>query len=420
MLPQFFDMIGLAPRGLGFERVFWALLFIAGLAVCYREFTVRRPLADAWYGWAFGLALVGFGGYRLVLAIFWRQGYFGPSGLKLSNYGLAIAIGFTLAIAVAVREARRSPAPPTAGQVLDLSFWILVFSIIGSRLFFALVNWREYLALCLAPGQVEGSEGTADCLAVLKFWRGGMVFYGGVAGALLAGIIYCRRHRIGFFRTADVLIPSLALGHVIGRLGCLAAGCCFGRVCSGPLGVRFPPGSPAFVAHHHQLMATDWQGAAQLVEQRASLPVHPTQLYEASAELLLFVALLLLRTRKRFHGQLLAIWLMAYAVVRLVIELYRGDKVRGFVFEWTLPALNRLLGFPHGEPTMLSTSQAVSLAIGALGVGMYLVLRRKQRVGTTPEDPSPPPRRSPEEVSRSDGGGDPSLWPASPPPSPDS
>jgi phosphatidylglycerol---prolipoprotein diacylglyceryl transferase len=377
MLPQFFEMLGLHTQGLTFERIFWALVVCAGIIVLTRELLARRPLEDAWYGWAIGLALLGYGAYQLVLVLFYRQLYFGAEGLRLSNYGLAIALAFVFAIWVGVREARRSPSPPDAGHFFDLAFWILIFSMVGARLLFIVVEWRDYVNLCVAPELVPGSGGESDCFAVLKFWKGGLVFFGGFLGAVAASAWYCRKHRISFMRTADVAIPSVALGHFFGRLGCLSAGCCYGRVCDAPWGVAFPEGSTPFVDHYRALSTTDPSAALDLLEQGHSLHLHPTQLYEASGELAFFAFLVFYRPHKRFHGELLALWLMLYSVLRFVVELYRGDAIRGFLFEIVIAPLNTLLGIGADEPTILSTSQTISLALFAAGALVWVTQRRR-------------------------------------------
>lgn len=379
MLPQFFDMIGLNTQGLLFERIFWALLLSVGVVVTMREVAARRPLEDAWYGWAIGLGLGGFGAVQLFRALFQAELYFGGDGLHISNYGVAIAVAFAVGVTIAVREGRRSPAPPDVGHIFDLAFWILIFSMLGSRLLFIATEWREYYHLCVSPELVETSGGESDCFAVLKFWKGGLVFFGGFIGAALTGLVYCRRHQIDFFRGADIATPTLAIGHFLGRIGCLSAGCCFGRVTDSSLGIHMPIGSPAFDAQYNALLGSDSQLAHALVEQGQSALIHPTQLYEASTELVLFGFLLLLRARKRFHGQLLAVWLILYSIMRFVIEFYRGDTIRGFLFEVSIPTINRALGIAENEATLLSTSQAISIGLGLTGLLMYVVLRQKAR-----------------------------------------
>jgi phosphatidylglycerol:prolipoprotein diacylglycerol transferase len=366
MLPQFFDLLGLQPQGELFERLFWACLIAAGAIVLIKEWRARHPIADAWYGYAMGLGLMGYGGYYLQRLVRNHQLYFAEDGLQISNYGLSIALAFVLGITLAVREGRRSPAPPDAGQIYDLAFWILIFGMLGARVLFIIVNWREYYHLCVAPELVDGSDGIADCYAVLKLWKGGLVFFGGFLGAASAGYVYCRRHKIPFLKAADVIIPSLALGHCLGRIGCLSAGCCYGKITSAPWGIHMPLGSPAFQDHYEHFIEIDPALANELYTQGFSMLIHPTQLYEASAEFLFFLFLIWMRPRKRFAGQLMALWLILYGGLRFTIEIFRGDTVRGFLFEW-----------PVENPLFLTTSQSISLAVGLGGLLIFFINRRE-------------------------------------------
>ena len=160
---------------------------------------------------------------------------------------------------------------------------------------------------------------------LLAFWEGGLVFYGGFIGAALTAWWYMRKWRMPFLAYADTLIPSLALGHFLGRLGCFSAGCCWGGVAHShlPWAVRFPPESLAF-----QTFATrDDPGAFLSPDRLSTLPLHPVQLYEAFGELAIFLVLVLLvRPRKAFHGQVLATWLLSYAVLRTVVEALPGRR----------------------------------------------------------------------------------------------
>ena len=100
--------------------------------------------------------------------------------------------------------------------VMDLAFWVLIAAIVGSRVYFILVNWG-------------GPEGYGDHPEnILKFWTGGLVFYGGLIGSVGASIWYARTHKINFLRLADVGMPTISIGQFFGRLGCLSAGCCWG------------------------------------------------------------------------------------------------------------------------------------------------------------------------------------------------
>jgi phosphatidylglycerol:prolipoprotein diacylglycerol transferase len=267
-----------------------------------------------------------------------RPTLFTVAGLPLHSYGLAIALGFTLGVVVAARQARRVGLDSAA--FVDLLFWILVWGIGGSRLAFVLLHAGHYFRLC--------ASGT-DCLAPLKLWEGGLVFHGGALAAAGAVLVFSRRRGWRFPQVADVLAPALALGHCVGRLGCFLAGCCYGKPWA--WGVSFPRGSVA---------------ADELAVPRTP-PLHPVQLYEAAGELAIFVALILLRRRPRPEGTVALSYAVLYGVLRFAVELFRGDPGRGFVAPW------------------LSVAQLVSILLAVSAAA--LLFRRRPASGRTAPAP---------------------------------
>jgi phosphatidylglycerol:prolipoprotein diacylglycerol transferase len=284
----------------------------------------------------------------------------GRHGLGVHSYGLAIAVGFAVGVVLAAREARRAGLEP--GPMLDLLFWILVSGVLGSRLAFVLLHAGQYLTLC--------RQGLSGSLAPLKLWEGGLVFYGGALAATGAVALFARRQGWAFGRVADVLAPSLALGHAFGRLGCFFAGCCFGKPWRA--GLAFPPGSVAF----DYLAST----GAISPDAAATPPLHPTQLYEAAGELLIFFLLLRARPRQRFAGATALLYAAAYAGLRFVVEVFRGDAARGFLVRLATPRLAGWLGLPAGQPLLLSTAQVTSVLVG--GAALALLVRGRRAAGT--------------------------------------
>jgi len=174
--------------------------------------------------------------------------------------------------------------------------------------------------------------------------RAGGVFYGGLIGAVGVAFWYIRRHGLPLWTTCDMFAPGVALGHVIGRLGCVMAGCCWGRPTGLPWGITF----------------TDPFASAN-VGTPLGVALHPTQLYDAGAELAILVLLLATERKGRpFPGRTFWGYLLLYAVSRFVIELFRGD--------------------PRGMVLGVSTSQFVSLVLGPLSLVMLVMLSR--RTGT--------------------------------------
>jgi phosphatidylglycerol:prolipoprotein diacylglycerol transferase len=242
--------------------------------------------------------------------------------------------------------------------MLELSFWIVAGAMIGSRILFIVVNWGGPDGYGANPGRI------------FDLTTGGFVFYGGFMGATAASLWYAGRRGIAFRALADIAIPVVALGHFFGRMGCMAAGCCWGKVCENPaflLGANFPEGSMAYGS-----MVRDSEFTSFILEHGHTPALHPTQLYEGLGELGIFVALLVLRKNKRFHGQVLASWLMLYALLRLSIETFRGDWGRGMVLRW-----------PEIDPVLLSTSQIVGVCMLVLGAVLFFVWKPKPAQGTS-------------------------------------
>jgi phosphatidylglycerol:prolipoprotein diacylglycerol transferase len=244
--------------------------------------------------------------------------------LTLHTYGFLLAVGCLAGMAVAFKEAQRKGLDPE--KVLDLCFYCLVFGIIFARLFFVAFNWAEF---------------SRDPLEILRLWRGGLVFYGGFLGAALVYFRFVRKHGMPVWKTADLFALGVPLGHFFGRLGCFSAGCCYGRVCDLPWAVTFP----------------DNGGLAPFGN-----PLHPTQLYEAAGNLILFSFLYFyLRKRTSFDGMLFCAYLFLYASMRFGIEFLRGDD-RGSYF----------LG-------IISPSQTVAAGAVLAALVLFAVLRKRAR-----------------------------------------
>jgi phosphatidylglycerol:prolipoprotein diacylglycerol transferase len=280
-------------------------------------------------------------------ATLWRAGLLDEEiSLPVHTYGLALATGFIVGIWLAQREARRQGQDPEA--IADLSFWILVSALVGSRVYFIFVNWSDYFG---EGAMVATRFGRIPRLFALT--EGGLVFYGGFIAAGLASFWYMRRKGMPFFPYADTLIPSVALGQFFGRLGCFAAGCCWGKVSQAhlPWLAKFPPAALAY-----QTFAQRPDPSQYLTPDRlTTLPLHPTQVYESAGELLIFLLLIaVVRPRKRFHGQVIATWLVLYAALRAAVEVFRGDVERGVV-------------------AGLGVGQWTSLAIFAAGAAIFLL-----------------------------------------------
>ena len=201
-------------------------------------------------------------------------------------YGILVAVGFLVGFWVAGRRAAHEGL--AAELVTGAAPWLIGGTIVGARLLYVLTHWRDEFA-----GQ--------PVWEIFKV-RSGLVFYGGLIGASLGIIIYARRHRLPLWKLADIFTPSIALGHAFGRIGCLMTGCCYGRECRLPWAIHFPTGHAT-----------------------AGAGVHPTQIYEAILNLIMFAGLTWFYSRKKFDGHIFAVYLIAYAVLRALVEIFRGD-----------------------------------------------------------------------------------------------
>ena len=179
----------------------------------------------------------------------------------------------------------------------DIGIWLLLSGLVGAKLLLVIVEWPQY---------VSSWSGLKDLA------RAGGVFYGGLIGALVATVVLLRKREIPFFTFADIAAPAAALGQSLGRVGCLLAGCCWGRECALPWAITFTDPK----AHENVGVPLD-------------VPLHPTQIYEALGTLVLCVLLLVLE-RRRYSGETFVRYLFGYALLRFVIELFRGDP-RGSV-----------------------------------------------------------------------------------------
>jgi len=276
------------------------------------------------------------------------------AALMVLGYGAALAVVFSLARS-ATREAddgrtfASGPGPRGGGlepaQVFDLFIVMLVSSILGAKLGHVLFEapGHIYCATDLDPCPIEDQrvvESLAELLRVdpwhaFKLAEGGYVWYGGLIGALLTAVVYFRRRpELDALTYSDAFAPAIMIGASVGRVGCFLSGCCYGVPSDVPWAVAFP--------------ATD------------GVPVHPTQLYDATFAAAFGAFLLLRFPRRRFAGENIALLLIGYPIARFATEAFRGDPERGSLGP-------------------LSTSQAISIVVVVAGVAMMVWARRRRR-----------------------------------------
>jgi len=257
--------------------------------------------------------------------------------LDFPTYGLMAALGLMVGLSVCVRLARREGIDPE--QAWNLGLLAILAAVAGAKLFLLLDDWSYY------------SEHWGEFFS-LSTLRAGGVWYGGLLVALAAAAWYIRRHRLPVRKVCDAFAPGVALGHAIGRLGCFAAGCCYGKPTALPWGVTFT--NP---------LAAQWSGTPLRV------PLHPTQLYEAAVELANFFLLAWLLPRKKFDGEVIGAYMALYGFARFFLEFLRDDPDRGSVFggALTLTQLVSILLVVGGGLLWLRWGKAASAARPARG-----------------------------------------------------
>ncbi|HVH28138.1 MAG TPA: prolipoprotein diacylglyceryl transferase [Vicinamibacterales bacterium] len=244
--------------------------------------------------------------------------------LTVYTYGLLLAAAYLFGLKLAMSRAHARGLD--GAKVLDLGIYIIISALIGAKLLLLITEFGTF---------------QANPRELLTLARSGGVFYGGLIMAVTVALWYIRRAGLPLWTTCDMFAPGIALGHVVGRFGCLFAGCCYGKPTSQPWGITF----------------TDPFAAAN-VGTPLGIPLHPTQLYEAGAEFLILVVLLTTERKGRpFPGRTFWLYLLLYAISRFIIEFYRGD--------------------PRGAVGMFSTSQFISLILAPLAIGMLVYLSRR-------------------------------------------
>jgi len=241
--------------------------------------------------------------------------------LTIHTYGAMLALGAALGMLLYTRLARSAGQDPD--RAMSLALWLLVSGLVGSRLMFVILEPAQFAA---APWRV------------LAIWEGGLVFYGGLAGALIVGIVLMRRLKLPALTLMDCVAPGLALAQAVGRLGCFSAGCCYG--------LPWPGGWCAVTFNDPFSLAP------------RGLALHPAQLYTSAALLVITGLLLLLWRRRSFAGQIFFTYGFLHGIARVIIETFRGD--------W------------RGEPWLgLTPTGWFALGLAVVSAGALVYLRKR-------------------------------------------
>ena len=250
---------------------------------------------------------------------------------KLPMYGLMIAIGYIAAVYYLLQNNKYIGLAKE--KLYDLVFYIILSGILGGKLFYTFTYWDSF-----------GNSFSSKLLYVFKTFQYGFVFYGGLILSFFVFMLYTKKQNIPRLPTLDIFAPALALAHMFGRIGCFFAGCCYGKQTSSFLGVIF----------------SDPNG--EIPANLLGIPLHPVQLYEAFGNLVIFIFLNILLSKKikqnKLHGTVFFIYMIFYGLLRFLLEFLRAD--------------NRGNGF-FG----LSPAQTISLLLVISGISAYKITRQK-------------------------------------------
>ncbi|MEO6576682.1 MAG: prolipoprotein diacylglyceryl transferase family protein [Polyangiaceae bacterium] len=300
-------------------KLWWALAAIAAVSFIYAIAMQRKAIRDSAMS---GVAVAILAGGT---AYYFRETQFEALNLPIYSYGvmlgLSLVVGWYLTLTLAERDGLPKETMANCYVVTAIA------AIVGSRVLYIVTNLDEFK--------------TAADLFALR--RGGLVAYGGFIGGYFGSWAFLARHKIRLMSWADVAVPSLASGLMITRVGCYLFGCDFGkRLPEGAPGFlkklgTFPhwaqgtidggDGSPAFIKHLESYRGTPL--GAELLKNNASLPVHPTQIYESLVGLTLLAILLLQRRHQKFRGQIFFTFVFGYGFLRFLLEIIRDDAERG-------------------------------------------------------------------------------------------
>ncbi len=249
----------------------------------------------------------------------------------IPTYGFFVALGVILGVWLTLKLASKEGFDKKqVDEIGNLAIYSILGGLLGSKLLLIIVDFKYYI------------QNPGDLIYVV---RSGGVFYGGLIGGLITGIYFFKKYKLPVWKVGDIAAPHIALGQFFGRLGCFSAGCCYGKECACGWGITF----------HSEF-------AHNVVGTPLGVPLYPTQLMHAFSNLLIFLILrFYFYPRKKFNGQILWLYVFFYSITRFIIEFFRGDTVRGFVF------------------SSLSTSQFISLIMFV--VSIFMLYRLKSEKG---------------------------------------
>ncbi len=266
---------------------------------------------------------------------------FGIEFITIHTFGLMVVISFLMGSWLVGRLSVKAGLDKE--QMANLTLWLLLVGIVGARIMYVFVNFDQFR--------------NQSWTRVFQIWEGGIVWYGGMIASTLFAMVYLNKLKIPRWKALDALVAGTFFALGIARWGCFFAGCCYGRACASPWAVTFSDPN-SVVGREYQMLG----------EPLPTQPLHPTQIYSSIAAFLVAAVLVKLHGRRKFDGQVFAVGLMLYPIGRFIIEIYRNDRTRGFIWG-------------------LSTSQAIGIGVFLLGLVVYR-LRSRSAEGEAAPVPS--------------------------------
>lgn len=257
--------------------------------------------------------------------------HIGP--IPIYGYGFMLALGFLISFYIALKKTKEFGLKEK--DLNDLFPVIIISAALGARLFHAVFERPDFFI--------------AHPLSFFRFWDGGLTFYGGLIVAVIAAWIFTRKRKINMLNLSDFIIILLPLGQTFGRFGCTLAGCCHGVPTNMPWGIA--------INNPHS------------ITRPLGIPLHPTQLYQASLNFIVFLLIFRNGSKRAYKGKNLLLYGIYYPIARIFVEIFRGDAERGFVF---------------GN---VSTSQFISgiLFVISISIFIYMELRIRRKKSNAKE-----------------------------------
>jgi phosphatidylglycerol---prolipoprotein diacylglyceryl transferase len=261
--------------------------------------------------------------------------------IPIRAYGAFVGAALVAGMSMVVRYGRRNGLP--GDRLLDATYAGVVAGLVGGRVMYVLVHLGDF---------------RADPMAALRVWEGGMMYFGGLVLGVIVGCLAAHRAGLSIWRSADCIAPAIGAGQAVGRVACLAAGCCYGKVCSWPIAISF---------HDHlAAIPPDLLGRSLI----------PTQVLQMGEGLFLWVLGAWMFRRKTWDGQAFLYTFAAAGVTRALLEELRGDSARGFL----LPSI-------LGDSMPSSRVVGVAMVMVALGIAAAKTIRAR----STPATPATAP-----------------------------